>query len=667
LWPLARAITRQDRLTKVFDRAHELALAASGGRSSVVLRIHPNTRGLQGFSASGLDQLDPDPWLTGKRGAAIAERAWAAGEPILITDSPDLASRLQSKAAVLAPLISDRDRLGFLALGVDRAELFAAARAEIAAIADLLTLALDHARLTREATLQKDILELGLHLTRSVSSAIDLRASLEIYCDRACRLFVADRASIWLHDRRARALDLVASSDGAELAKNRHVMTDDPRVAISRVMRAPRAEIVRGNGALPTVVVPLRGRRRALGTLELTAIRMEPGDEVALIDRLDEAGRQLSAVIENVWLLEEVLRSRRELESTFDSLADLVVVSDSQLRLTHANQAFAARLGRRAADLIEHPLADFFGTDLVSWVERGPAQDGESESRELRDPVLGGTFLFTVSPLVGRDDRRIGTVVVASDVTEQARLQAERLELRDRLTQTEKLAALGQFVAGIAHELNNPLQGVLGHLELMLQDTAHFPARSKRDLKLVFREAERAAKIVHNLLVFAGSRRITRRRLNVNHVVTRVLRLRGTAAAATSIEIVKNLAPDLPRVAGDALLLQQALLNIVMNAEQALASIEGPRRLELRTRRLGRGMIEIQIADNGPGISPEAMQRLFEPFFTTKEVGQGTGLGLAIAYGILQEHDGRLSAANRAEGGAVFTLELPSGVDTLEQ
>jgi C4-dicarboxylate-specific signal transduction histidine kinase len=280
--------------------------------------------------------------------------------------------------------------------------------------------------------------------------------------------------------------------------------------------------------------------------------------------------------------------------------------------------------------------------------------------------VLGGTFLFTVSPLVGRDEQRIGTVIVARDVTEQARLQAERVELRDRLTQSEKLAALGQFVAGIAHELNNPLQGVLGHLELMLQETGQFPARAKRDLKLVFREAERAAKIVHNLLVFAGSRRITRRRINANHIVTRVLRLRAAACAAASIEIVKDLAPKLPRIAGDALLLQQALLNIVMNAEQALATSTGPRRLELRTRVAGRKTMEIQIADSGPGISPEALPRLFEPFFTTKEVGQGTGLGLAIAYGIVQEHDGRLLAANRPEGGAVFTLELPTGVNGVE-
>ncbi|MGH9173256.1 MAG: histidine kinase dimerization/phospho-acceptor domain-containing protein, partial [Vicinamibacterales bacterium] len=616
MWPLARAIARHDQMAEVLTEVHQQALRASGGRSSVVLRVHPGTHKLYGLSAAGLDQLDPEPWLTGRRGVTAAERAWTQGEPVVITHLPELTTRLHSKAAILAPLLSYDERLGLLALGFDDVASATDARDQIAGIADLLALALDRARKTRDATLQRDVRDLGLSLTRSVSSALDLIASLEIYCDRACRLFGADRVSVWLHDRRARALDLVASSDAGEVVARRRVAADDANVPASLAMRATSGEIVGdGNGRTPTVLVPLKGRRRALGTLELTGVRLEPGDETALIDRLEEAATQLSAVVESVFLLDDLLRSRRELESTFDSLADLVVVSDSQLRVTHANQAFAARIGRRAADLIEHPLAEFFGADLVSWVERlGPTsghdRGSESDSRELDDPVLGGTFLFTISPLVGRDDKRIGTVVVASDVTEQARLQAERVELRDRLTQSEKLAALGQFVAGIAHELNNPLQGVLGHLELMLQDTAQFPARSKRDLKLVFREAERAAKIVHNLLVFAGSRRIARRRLNVNHVVTRVLRLRGATSAATSIDIVKNLAPKLPRVAGDALLLQQALLNIVMNAEQALATVAGPRRLELRTRRLGRGMIEIQIADNGPGIAPEALSRL---------------------------------------------------------
>jgi signal transduction histidine kinase len=265
-----------------------------------------------------------------------------------------------------------------------------------------------------------------------------------------------------------------------------------------------------------------------------------------------------------------------------------------------------------------------------------------------------------LSPLKGREDEPIGTVLVARDVTQQAQLEAERTELRDRLAQTEKLAALGQFVAGIAHELNNPLQGVLGHIELLLQDHAAVPAGFRRDLRLVLREADRAAKIVHDLLVFAGSRRITRRRLNVNHVVTRVLALRAPAAAAAGIEVATELAAKLPRVAGDALLLQQALINIIVNAEQALARPSGPRRIEVRTRAIGRRAVEIRVTDTGPGLPPDVLPRVFEPFFTTKEVGQGTGLGLAIAYGIVQEHDGRLSAANSPGGGAVFTIELPA-------
>ena len=666
---LVRAVARRNHVAPLVAELHEEALRVSGARTSVLLRTKPGTRRLHALSAAGLDSLDPEPWFTKPAEKAAVDRAWSEQTPTVAGDSADIAARLQSKAALLVPLLSHSERLGILALGIDDATDATGRIEDIAAVGDLFAIVLDQARLARDKTLARDVRELGANLTRSVSSALDLSASLEIFCERACRLFAADRASVWIHDRRARSLDLIASSDAAQIAAGRSVATEDVTTSVARVMRGTRAVIVgtSRNGG-PDLLVPLKGRRRALGTFELLGARMEPGDEAELLDRLEETGRQLSAVLESVLLLDDLLRARRELESTFDSLADLVVVSDSMLRVTHANQAFAARLGRPAAELLEHPLSEFFGADLVSWVERlGPKGNGElgSDSRELEDPVLGGTFLFTVSPLVGRDDQRIGTVVVASDVTEQARLQAERVELRDRLTQSEKLAALGQFVAGIAHELNNPLQGVLGHLELMLQDTTKIPPRSKRDLKLVFREAERAAKIIHNLLVFAGSRRITRRRLNVNHVVMRVLRLRAAAAAATSIELVKDLAPKLPRVAGDALLLQQALLNVVMNAEQALASVEPPRRLELRTRLTGR-TIEIQIADNGPGIPAEALPRLFEPFFTTKEVGQGTGLGLAIAYGIMQEHDGRLLAANRAEGGAVFTLELPSERDTVE-
>jgi signal transduction histidine kinase len=229
--------------------------------------------------------------------------------------------------------------------------------------------------------------------------------------------------------------------------------------------------------------------------------------------------------------------------------------------------------------------------------------------------------------------------------------------LRKRLAQSEKLAALGQFVAGTAHELNNPLQAVLGHLEL-IQRSGRLTPDLARDVRWVYREADRAARIVRDLLVFAGSRKPRLRLLQVNGVLTRVLRLRRRAMKAAGIEIVRKLDERLPRVRGDSLLLQQALLNVVTNAEQALAGAP-TRRIEVATSAKA-GAVTLTVRDTGAGIAPDVLPRIFEPFFTTKDVGQGTGLGLAIAYGAVQEHGGTIAAANHPDGGVVITLTLPT-------
>jgi two-component system NtrC family sensor kinase len=237
-------------------------------------------------------------------------------------------------------------------------------------------------------------------------------------------------------------------------------------------------------------------------------------------------------------------------------------------------------------------------------------------------------------------------------------LEVEREHLRKRLSQSEKLAALGQFVAGIAHELNNPLQSVLGHLEL-LRATGAFPRQLRMEVQTIYREADRAAKIVRNLLVFTGSRRLVRRPVNLNAVLQRVLASRQATFRAHDIEIVRHYDDKLPRLKGDPLLLHQVFLNMVMNAEQALATAGRPGRIEITTA-ARHGDIVASVRDTGDGIPFDALSRIFEPFYTTKEVGKGTGLGLAIAYGIVQEHGGQIAAANHPEGGAVFTVELPS-------
>jgi two-component system NtrC family sensor kinase len=336
----------------------------------------------------------------------------------------------------------------------------------------------------------------------------------------------------------------------------------------------------------------------------------------------------------------------------------LVIVIDRDGQLAYVNRALTTRVGKTSKEIMDRPLSEILGDETRALLEKN---DQQPSSAEIEDAVLRGTFLMTVTPLASEHQPGKGAVLVARDITPHAQLEAERANLRNRLVQSEKLAALGQFVAGIAHELNNPLQGVLGHIEL-LRATGAFPKEIRRDMQRIYREADRAAKIVRNLLVFAGSRRMVRRRTSVNATLSRVLALRAPAFRAALIEVTRRLDDKLPRVKGDPLLLHQAFLNILLNAEQAIGAAGG--RIEARTtlkeaERERDAMVVIEIRDTGPGISPTALPRVFEPFYTTKEVGKGTGLGLAITYGIIQEHGGQIAVANHPEGGAVFTVQLP--------
>ena len=349
-------------------------------------------------------------------------------------------------------------------------------------------------------------------------------------------------------------------------------------------------------------------------------------------------------------LLAEVLRSRRELENTFNSLVDLVAVCDRGGRLTSVNGAFAARVGVRAAQLADRALADLVGAELAALVAAQAEADAAKpvEARGIDDPVLGGTFSVTVTPLVNPNGRRVGTVVVARDVTERVRLEGERAALRQQLHQSEKLAALGQFVAGIAHELNNPLQGVLGNLELM-RETSRLTSAQKRDVGVIHREADRAARIVRHLLLFAGSGRHERRRYKLGALLARALTVRARALRHAHIEVRRTFDARVPWLVGSPVLLQQAILNIIVNAEHAMAGKGG--RLEVSARRSANGRLAVvEIRDTGPGLSEEARQRLFEPFFTTKDVGKGTGLGLALTYGIVQDHGGPSAPAITSRG-----------------
>jgi PAS domain S-box-containing protein len=660
---LARAFAQHGVDSSLLPALHQHIVSRTTALCSVLIEVDPETREWIGTSAYGA--LPDSVRLAESEGQALDHAARAGGVahvPDLARVCEPLARTLGVVGAILACL-PQADQPALLVIGLGRpapaSELDNAREA-----AGAFGLALEWTRLRRSTDLHRRLREVVLALSRGVTTTRGLSSGFDTMCLGVNSVLGAHRTSIWIHDRRAHQLVMQGSSEPGAAETAGMIGADDWRSHVAVALRLDRPEIRTPRTGMEglLLLVPLRGRRRALGAVVAEGVPAPPGERTPVLEAARDLGRQLSNVIENVQLLNEVLRSRRELEDTFNSLADLVAVCDRQHRLVSVNHAFARRVGREVERLRDLPLAEFVGAELAAWVgAQSPTSETRSRTaptRQFEDPRLGGIFSVTVTALISHEGHPIGTVVVMRDITEQAQLEAERAALRQQLTQSEKLAALGQFVAGIAHELNNPLQGVLGHLELM-KATGTLSRAQTRDLGVAYREADRAAKIVSSLLVFAGSGRRTRRRCNLNALVMRALKLRGSRLRKAGITVVHKLDPQLPRIIGDPLLLQQALFNIILNAEHAMAG--GPGRLEIISApsRDGEWAL-VRVRDTGPGLSETVLSRVFEPFFTTKEVGKGTGLGLSITYGIVQDHSGQIRVENHPQGGAVFTVELPT-------
>jgi signal transduction histidine kinase/CheY-like chemotaxis protein len=247
------------------------------------------------------------------------------------------------------------------------------------------------------------------------------------------------------------------------------------------------------------------------------------------------------------------------------------------------------------------------------------------------------------------------------DVSERKRLDDQARDLYHQLLQAEKLAALGQTISGVAHELNNPLATILTWAERLAQRPVD--EQTKRGLETILSESERAAKIVRNLLMFSRKRHTTRAMVDVNLVVRETLALRSYEQRLSNVAVIEALPTGLPHVFADPHQVQQVLLNLIINAEQAMVAANGRGTLILRTwHDVDRDAVILEVNDDGPGVPEEVQPRIFDPFFTTKEVGKGTGLGLTVAYAIVQEHGGRLSVKSEPSRGASFFVEFPAGV-----
>ena len=258
--------------------------------------------------------------------------------------------------------------------------------------------------------------------------------------------------------------------------------------------------------------------------------------------------------------------------------------------------------------------------------------------------------------IVYEDDREVATIGFFHDLRESIRIKQELEKTQIQLLQAEKMSSLGKLAAGVAHQLNNPLGGIILYSRLILEEYG-LEGAIQDDLNRILKDAERCRDTVKELLEFTRQTRHLMQPHDINQALLRTIFLLENQTLFQNIEIVKELAPDLPQVTSDIQQLNHMFMNIIFNAAQAMA---GKGKLTLKTYLIPDNQrIGIEISDSGQGISSENIDHIFEPFFTTKEEGEGTGLGLSLVYGIVQNHGGTIKAVSKINGGTTFFIELP--------
>ena len=520
-----------------------------------------------------------------------------------------------------------------------------------------------------QRTLELDDAQRVLHrmwwLGQQITLELDPRRVLDRFLEAAADVAQADGAALGLQGSDG-LIELVAASGSlAPLAGRRFAAG---ATALGRVIRVGGSWSVADVDTHPgevheewfaaidrpvrgLAIIPVQRRGERIGAVVIASETVRSFSPLEL-ERVEAMADLLSVALANAELFETMRQAEWRFRTLFRAAPDAVLtVLQASGRIREANDAVRAVFGLDPHQVIGRTLLELVVPEDRPLLEGALAKafDGAQTRVELHVGQGGATRVVALAASRLPEADPPSALLVGRDMTHER-------EMRVRLMESDRLAAVGELVAGVAHEVNNPLSSISAFAQLLLRDGTLTPTQ-RESIDVIRAETMRASQVVKDLLAFARRSEPQRVPIDLNGVVTRTLRMRQYQFSESSVRVEQDLAPHLPAVLGDARQLQQVCLNLITNAVQAMSPDGGL--LRVRTYQTN-DLVRLEVQDTGPGIAVDARAHIFEPFFTTKKEGEGTGLGLSVSYGIVTSHGGTIEVAETGPGGTTFRVTLPA-------
>ncbi len=660
-----------DALADIMDADKSWIYLSGGKKGELYLEAH------HGFSDDDITygrKLKPGESFDGK--------VITSGRPLLVENAPEdprVSHRdkaIRSIAGV--PIASKGVIMGVLGIASRSASFFTAMDIQLlTTIGSQLGVAIENSRLIEQLQEKMSQIELISELSGIINSSLGIGTIFRIVVSEIKKLIDYSRASLLLYDEKKNnflifALDteintvmkkgvrapIEGTSAGWVVKNNRPWINYDLRKTEFQLDRKLLKEGIRS-----TISIPLF-HDRILGVFNLDSTNPANYSEKDL-SILVPVAKHISIALENALLFEEISREKKEWEKTFDAITDMVWIEDGRQRVLRANQTLLSLTGFSAKEIAGKQCRELFSAIGIHHREcicEDTILTKRPSFRELKGAGRS-TFHFWAYPLIDEEGQLYAIVHYLKDVTDQKQLEQQ-------LIRSEKLASLGTLVAGIAHEINNPLGIIAGYSEALLDRAKEKSLQENKEfedfpeyLTTIHNEIFRCKGILRSLLDFARPSAGTSREIDINELIKEVILLVNHRAKRLNHHIEFRLNRDLPKMYAEPASLRQLFLNIIINSmyftpERGSIIIT----TEMDETPQNRGMIRISIADTGSGIPEEIAGKIFDPFFTTKSVGEGTGLGLSICHKIVEDHGGSIDVESQVNKGTTVIIRLPAKV-----